>query len=203
MVSSDLTRWSGLAALLGGVLTVISAGLRLPIGGHSFIGDIATSFIYTFDSLLYMLAMIMVLGGLVGLYASQARATGLLGAVGFLVAFLGMSLVLGFWWGQAFWVPAVAEAAPELLEDDPPSGLTLAYRLTFSLASLGWLLFGFATLLARVYPRSAAILLIFGAIIGFTPFLPYLLLQVVPAIAVAWLGHSLYTAKGEEVEEVR
>jgi hypothetical protein len=97
-----------------------------------------------------------------------------------------MSLVLGFWWGQAFWVPAVAEAAPELLEDDPPSRLTLAYQLTFSLASLGWLLFGFATLLARVYPpRSAAILLIFGAIIGFIPFLPYLLLQVVPAIAVA------------------
>jgi hypothetical protein len=100
-----------------------------------------------------------------------------------------MSLVLGFWWGQAFWVPAVAEAAPELLEDDPPIRLTLAYQLTFSLASLGWLLFGFATLLARVYPHSAAILLIFGlifgAIIGFIPFLPYLLLQVVPPMPVA------------------
>ena len=120
---------------------------------------------------------------------AQARATALLGTVGFLVAFLGMSLVLGFWWGQAFWVPAVAEAAPELLEDDPPSRLTLAYQLTFSLASLGWLLFGFATLLARVYPHSAAILLIFGlifgAIIGFIPFLPYLLLQVVPPMPVA------------------
>jgi hypothetical protein len=46
-----------------------------------------------------------------------------------------MSLVLGFWWGQAFWVPAAAEAAPELPEDDPPSRLTLAYQLTFSLAS--------------------------------------------------------------------
>jgi hypothetical protein len=138
----------------------------LPIGAHSYIGDIATSFIYAFDTLLYMLAMIMVLGGMVGLYDSQARATGLLGKVGFLVAFLGMSLVLGFWWGQAFWVPAAAEAPPELPEDDPPSRLTLAYQLTFSLASLGWLLFGFATLLARVYPRSAAIILIFGAILS-------------------------------------
>ena len=78
-------------------MTVISAGLQLPIGAHSYIGDIATSFIHAFDTLLYMLAMIMVLGGLVGLYDSQARATGLLGKVGFLVAFLGMSLVLGFW----------------------------------------------------------------------------------------------------------
>jgi hypothetical protein len=40
--------------LAGGILTVISAGLRLPIGAHSYFGDIATSFIYAFGTLLYM-----------------------------------------------------------------------------------------------------------------------------------------------------
>lgn len=57
--------------------------------------------------------------------------------------------------------------------------------MTFSLFSLGWLLFGISILRARVYPRAAAVLLIVGAALTFIP-LP--LTGIVFSAAVVWLG---------------
>ena len=75
---------------------------------------------------------------------------------------------------------------------------------SYVLAALGWLLFGVATLRARVYPRWAAILLIVGAVLlG----LPVPGLEIVLAVAVAWLGFALFTGRGvaptERPERVR
>ena len=73
------------------------------------------------------------------------------------------------------------------------TGLGLpGFILSFLLAGLGWLVFGVATLRARVYPRWAAILLIVGAVLSFTP-LP--LSGMVLSVAVAWLGFILFTER--------
>ena len=67
----------------------------------------------------------------------------------------------------------------------------------------GRLLFGVATLRARVYPRWAAILLIVGAVLlG----LPVPGLEIVLAVAVAWLGFALFMGRvipAERPERVR
>lgn len=80
--------------------------------------------------------------------------------------------------------------APELLEEEPGGLLNLGFTLSFGLVSLGWLLFGVASLRARVYPRSASILLIIGAALTFVP-LPFT--AIVFAVSVAWLGFVLLT----------
>ena len=87
--------------------------------------------------------------------------------------------------------------APELLAQDPPEWVAFGFTLTYVLASLGWLLFGVATLRAGVYSRAAAILLILGAIISFVP-LP--LTEVILAVAIAWLGFDLFTGRDVSAE---
>jgi hypothetical protein len=96
----------------------------------------------------------------VGLYARQAAAGGTLGLVGLLVAVLGTMLPAGAWWLEAFAVPYAVLKAPALVA---PTGRLLAGRsVSFGVFALGWVLFGLASLRARVFPRDAAILLIIG-----------------------------------------
>ncbi len=70
--------------------------------------------------------------------------------------------------------------------------------MSFITFAVGWLLFGIATLLARVYPRIPTILLMIGAVIAVLP-LPFT--GIVLAIAVAWLGFALFTGREASTEQ--
>jgi hypothetical protein len=196
MISSSLVRvGGGSAAMLGGVLILISAILGYLTAGAENISEQATTGAYAFVTLLYLLAIVLVLGGLVGIYARQADEAGLLGVLGFIVAFVGTALMVGATWSQAFFTPGLAEtgAGTIFLEQGLSGWVNLGYTLTYLLASLGWLIFGVATLLARVYSRAAAVLVIIGALISFIP-LSYT--EVLLAAAIAWLGFDLLAGKG-------
>ena len=52
--------------------------------------------------------------------------------------------------------------APELVDEGPAEWRALGFTLSYTLAGLGVILFGAATIRARVFPRVAAILLIIG-----------------------------------------
>lgn len=191
---SNLIRWSGLAALAGGALFVIGDLLGLAsISEESFAKTAATG-TFILQQLMFLLGMVLILFGLFGLYASQSEAAGTLGLVGFLVAFLGTALAAGASWAQTFIAPLLATEAPEFLETEP-----FGFVLSFTIFALGWLLFGVATLRARVYPRWAAVLLIVGAVITFFPFLPTP--AVVLGVAVACLGFLLFTGRGASAEQ--
>ena len=198
MSSSDLIRWAGLAAILAGVLLVVADLLNLAIGFDEDepFSATATTGIYAFQSWANLLAAVLLLIGLVGLYARQSEAAGLLGLAGFLVAFLGTALVTGLLWASLFIVPTLAVEVPAFLDqvEGPPPGFFLSF-ITFA---VGWLLFGIATLLARVYPRIPTILLMIGAVIAVLP-LPFT--GIVLAIAVAWLGFALFTGREASTEQ--
>ncbi len=197
MSSSDLIRWAGLAAILAGVLLVVADLLNLAIGfGDESFSEITTTGIYALQSVINLLSAVLLLIGLVGLYANQSEAAGLLGLAGFLVAFLGTALVTGLLWAALFIVPALAVEVPAFLDEveGPPPG----FFLTLITFGVGWLLFGIATLLARVYPRIPVILLMIGAVIVVLP-LPFT--GIVFAIAVAWLGFALFTGRGASTEQ--
>ena len=74
----------------------------------------------------------------------------------------------------------------------------LGFTLTFALVAVGWLLFGLATLRARVYPRAAAIVLMVGAVVSF---IPVPLSGIVLDVAAAWLGFILFTGRDEAVQQ--
>lgn len=119
MHSSGLIRWSGQTAILGAALLLISDLLSLTV----FSGDpveIVTTGAYLIDGGTRLLAGVLLLLGLVGLYARQSEASGVLGLVAFLVAFAGTALILGTWWTNAFAAPSLATQAPAFLE----AGLT-------------------------------------------------------------------------------
>ena len=193
MQSSNLIRWAGLAAVLSGVSSVIGDLLSLVVDLESAESAATTPYMLVF--LLYLLGTVLLLLGLVGLYSSQSEPAGFLGLLGFLVAFLGTALVSGALWFELFITPSLAVEAPELAEAE----LGLAgFAITFLLVVVGWVLFGVATLRARVYPRLAAALLIVGAV---TSLVPIPLSGVVLSVAVAWLGLMLFTGRGMPSEQ--
>ena len=187
MLSVRLIRLAGLMALVSAVLSVIGDLLSLVVDLESPVA--ATSASYTLVFSLYSLGTTLLLLGLIGLYTSQLEAAGILGVVGFLTAFVGTALVLGAIWFELFISPSLAAEAPQLAATE----LGLAgFILSFISAGIGWILFGLATLRARVYPRPAAVLLIVGALVSFTP-IP--LSGIVLSVAVAWLGFVLFTGR--------
>ena len=195
MSSSSLIRLSGLAAVVAGVLLLIGDLLSLATESENM-SESATTAPHIFTFLLYLLGSVLVLVGLVGLYVRQSEAVGVLGLVGFAVAFLGTSLVLGVVWAQLFIAPFLAVQAPRVLDTEPTGAL--GFTLTFALLAVGWLLFGVAALRARVYPRAAAIVLMVGAVINF---LPVPLSGIVLDVAIAWLGFILFTGRGEAARQ--
>ena len=140
-----------------------------------------------------LLGTVLLLVGLAGLYVCQSEAAGLLGLVGFLMSFLGNALVAGAVWEATFVVPWLTWEAPELLNEGPTEWLALGFTLSYKLAGLGVILFGVATIRARVFPRVAAILLMIGVVpVAVWNFVPLPLSDVLLGVAVAWLGLALF-----------
>ena len=184
-------RWGGLAALLAGVLLVVSELFRLYV---DLVDPGLYGSVFGFDGILGLLLSVLVQLGLVGLYARQAGAVGTLGLVGFVLAFVGVHLSMGASFVDAFVRPAVWPwEDPEYFERTVASFAIFAPGFV-----LGWVLFGMATLRAGVYPRAAAMLLIAGALILL---LPLSLSGVIFAVAVAWMGYVLFAARGEETPQ--
>jgi hypothetical protein len=183
-------RWGGLAALVAGALLTISALLRLYIdlGNPAVLGAILLV-----DGWLGVFLAVLVQLGLVGLYAPQARATGILGLVGFVLGSAGIQLTMGASFVFAFSRPVVWPwEDPEYFERT--IGALAIFGLSFV---LGWVLLGIAALRARAYPRVAAMLLVAGSLILLIP-LP--LSDLIFAGSVAWLGYALYEEGGAPVE---
>ncbi len=129
---------------------------------------------------------------MVGIYTSQLQAAGSLGVFAFLLVFFGTALMVGVAWFQTFAARTLALAVPGFFEDDPGGWLGGGMASSYVLGALGWLLFGVATLRARVYSRWASILLVVGAVLLGLP-LPGT--EIVWAVAIAWLGFTLFMGR--------
>jgi hypothetical protein len=122
--------------MVGGALLIVSVFLELLQAGHE-LDETATTGTYAVVIVLTLLGTVLLLVGLVGLYAGQSEAAGLLGLVGFLMSFLGNALVASAVWEATFVVPWLAGEAPELLDEGPAGWLALGFVLSYTLAGLG------------------------------------------------------------------
>ena len=96
MSSSNLIRWSGLAAVVAGGLFIIVALIDLFVLGS---GQNFTSSGLLFRSAVSGIAGALVVLGLVGLYAYQSEATGIPGLISVLMISVGTVMVAqGFIW---------------------------------------------------------------------------------------------------------
>lgn len=187
MSTSPITRWAGLISLAAAALILTSQLLNeaLYLTHHD---DAATTLKYA----LALLAQYVLLLALTGLYTRQAPAVGTLGLVGYLVAFLGTLLVARDWWYEAFVGPGIAIHAPQLADMPYDGSLVAGAIATIGSFSLGWILFGIATLRGYLLPAAPAILVIIGGAVGaLVLWTPY---QIPLAIAVGWMGYHLVNA---------
>ena len=201
MPSTNLIRLGGLAAILSGASLIVAELLYLVVGvGTTITAEMVSSPLYIFQSLLFLLGGVLLIGGLVAFYASQSENLGTLGLAGFLIAVVGTALAVGSFYGLIFVVPAVAQAAPELLNAGPPTVVIIGEVASFGLLAVGWLLLGLAVLLRRPpgYPRPLAVLLMVGAVLAFFP----VSFSTVPfGAAVAWLGLRLLSGRAEPARQ--
>ncbi|MEW6637307.1 MAG: hypothetical protein AB1425_10910 [Actinomycetota bacterium] len=107
MNSSDLIRYSGLAAILGVAVLLISDLLSLTVFSGDMV-DVVTTGPYLADGSSSVLAGVLLLLGLVGLYARQSEEIGAPGLAAFLAAFAGTAMILGTWWTRTS--PGLSEA---------------------------------------------------------------------------------------------
>ncbi len=135
MSSSDLIRWGGLAAMLGGVAWAVDSLLVLAIPEAGW------------TNVVFVIAVLLVLAGLVGLHALQREDYGRVGRGG-------------------FWTVTVASLAQVLGLVVFLSGSDALNWLVFPVGTLavlvGFVLYGAATLQARVLPRWCGVGLIVG-----------------------------------------
>jgi hypothetical protein len=131
----------------------------------------------------------------------QAKKVGNLGTIAFLVAITGSVMVSGIDWSSAFMAPWLSEiTAPGVLDAEPSGVFIAGILITFALFSVGYFLFGLASLRAGMLPRGASVLLMIGAVLFLVmAFLELGFEGVVLGTAIAWFGYALWSNAGEQV----
>ena len=184
MRSSDLIRWGGFAAMGGGVLFIVYGLLGVALG----IGEEESS---PFLDILAILGYVLQVVGLLGFHARQGRHYGRIGRVG-LYTTIGAILVFVFF------------ILASLLEST--RGVERLTLLPVVGTLVGAVLYGAATLQARVLPRWCGILFILlmpGAIL----FGNYVLTAIWSGLVWLALGYGLWShrsgAAAEQPSRVR
>jgi hypothetical protein len=197
MPTSPLSRIAGPIALVAGVLVVAT---RLPTilfilaGG----GDL-TAYVLGPEHAITSVASIVAFGllvlALVAIYDHEAPSAGWFGLIGFAAALMGTIFMAGDWWYEAFAVPRIAEVVPEAIATFVGGRLLIGGVASFVLLGIGWVLFGAASLRARVFPMAISAAILLGGLLSGIPIgLAYLSGGVILGLAVGWLGVWLMRA---------
>jgi len=204
---SNLIRLSGLALVLSSVLFVITGLIQM----YLLFDPASYLAVFGLISPITLVAGSLVVLGLIGLYARQREAAGILGLVAFLATFFGSAFVVGVYWYNSFVVPSIAPMefeSFEFFETERWAPYGPALIVAYELLYLGWLLIGVTMLRTRFFPRPAAALLIVVSLAGgiisatqpagglpdFDNALSYVsvLINILFYAIIAWLGFVLW-----------
>jgi len=203
--ASGLIRWTGLAAIVAGV---IFAAIQ-PIHPPDVLASVTTGAWATITSLKLGMCFLFLLG-IAGLYARQVEKAGWLGLAGFALFSGSWALQSGFVFTEVFILPPLTTAAPQFVNsylgivNGSPGEMNIgaivpAYAAVGILYLLGGLLFGVATFRAGILPRWAAALLALTAVVtpaaALLPHATQRLVAIPMGIAVAWLGYGLLSER--------
>ena len=205
MSQKDLSRWSGIACILAGVLfalaTLVHPSRETPeiILKQEF-RLVTAHWLSTFFFGFFML-------GLTGLYTAQSERAGRFGLVSYLILFFG-ALWFAVSNNYGLIAPVLAAQAPGMLDaiNAYPSEVVLN-GLLFVGFYLGFICFGMVTLKAGVLPRPIGILMaigsplnIVGSVLGLIVLEAFWVVAILGALvmglALIWAGHVLWSSKG-------
>ena len=191
---SDLIRWGGPAAIMGGALWIAGAVITALkpegcIGDECYLPGRSMREGSALDAGLSIAGVLLIALGAAAV-VSRARASGRLGAwgsVGLIVGLAGVAVLLIAALVQALFYGGDFPYMPLFVL---PGGLALV---------LGFLLLGIAVLRARVLARWAGVLLVIGALamLGFNDQNAQALLAIPFGIAWVAIGFALRSERGE------
>jgi len=113
MSSANLIRLGGLATILAGasVITTTVVAFVVPMGStNTAEGFVTSGYAWLIWSLVVGFILLQI--GLVTMYAERSEAMGVIGLVGFVVAFFSTAMTLGYGLALTLVVPAVAGVTP-------------------------------------------------------------------------------------------
>src|SRR5919112_4362961 len=163
---SRFVRAGAWAAMVSGVALVISMLLAWLVVPYEHLGQTEAYLTssYSVSSGLRLLAFVLLVWGLIGIYGPQSRAAGTFGLWTFVVLFLFTALAAGNVWAEVFVYPTIAQIAPAMLSgagfETEAAYMSTGLSISYPLFYLGLILFAAATFWARVYPRWIAVLLV-------------------------------------------
>ncbi len=132
---------------------------------------------------------------LTGLYVYQRQASGTVGLIGYLVNWFGLAFVSGVDFARLYILPYLSQNEIQTLLAGPTKLVFVSCALFFL---VGVLLFGAASLRARVFPRLAIVLYMLGfTLYSLSFFLPVLVVRIAEvggALGVIWWGYALLIA---------
>ena len=170
-------------AMLGGVLWALW-GVAQQLAGWGQPGTTAYER-YELVNRLLPFALLPVVVGFIGLHAAQRRSYRKLGTAGFTIVLVGLILIAAGNVGE-FWV----FSDQSYVGAGRNASWTL-FLLGHLVLVIGTLLFGIATVRAKVFPGGAAMLF---AALGLGVVVPFLG-AVIFAVPFVWLGYLLYSGK--------
>jgi hypothetical protein len=182
-MSSNLVRLSGLAAMAGGVLWALWGVVEQSVGWGAP-GSVAYER-YELINRLMPLALLLVVVGFTGLHAAQRRSYGWLGTAGFATVLVGLMLITAGSVGE-FWL-----FSDQSYEGVGRNASWMLFLLGHLVLVIGTLLFGIATVRAKVFRQEAAMLF---AVMGVGVVVPFLG-AIIFAIPFVWLGYLLWSGK--------
>lgn len=202
MQTRTLIRWGGLAALIASILSIgIEVVLLLTLKGQAY-SIAALTAGWSFLYFLRLVATILLMLGLVAIFARQSENMHVFGVIAFVIAGMGTMLIFGFAWALTFVFPVMAEAAPTFL-DMYAAAPSVGVVLTLFLVTVGWLLFGIASLRAKVLPTGSAWVVIVGSFLA-------LVLNMARApmgwlifdVGVIWMGWWLWVERAQNTQSL-
>lgn len=202
ITTNTLSRAAGICAAAAGLLFIL---IQL-IHPDENVATVTTT-AWTVTALITMAMSVLLLVGLTGLYLRQARETGVLGLVGFLLFGVCFVLTTAVTFAEVFVLPSLADPAPRYVDDflatftggsivGDVGPLAIAGVISAVGYLLGGLLFGVALVRARILARWAALLLAVGSVATLlVPVLPHSLDRLLAfpvGLALTGLGYSLW-----------
>ena len=185
MSSSTLLRLAGLAAVLGGVLFVLvnigDVVLLFLAPGPSGFSD-AALILFLIQPASALLGGVLLGLGLVGLYIYQSQATDTVGLIGFLMAFLGTTLMQGIVWAALLAYLGLALFGVATLQAG------VYPRIAATLLIIGAAISGVASAYTTV-GFGGSVLVYTGSGAG-----------IILDAAIVWLGFSLFKKRDEEAQ---
>ena len=168
MSESALSRHAGpIVLVVGAYLAVSHLALAFVFMSFSDPAEMLADPIFRGLSLAYAAAFSGLAIAACAAYDKQAREAGRFGLVALCAAIIGTVNLGANMWFEGFAAPWLAGEVPQILTAEKTLFWQVGYYSSYLLFAIGWVLFGLASLRARVFPRLISLAIVVAGIIGF------------------------------------